>query len=85
MSIESARSFLTRVAKDESFRSRLGSCKSRADQQLLAKGAGFDFTNDEIKSARSELQDSDLDAISGAACCGYTCESEPQPCGYDCP
>jgi len=32
MSIESARDFLTKVAKDEEFRNRLGGCKTRADQ-----------------------------------------------------
>jgi predicted ribosomally synthesized peptide with nif11-like leader len=86
MSIQSARDFLTKVAKDEEFRKRLGGCKSGAEQQQFAQGAGFEFTGEEMKAAAGELQDADLDVISGGSCCGYTCESEPQPpCGYDLP
>jgi hypothetical protein len=29
-----------------------------------------------MKAAASELQDADLDVISGGTCCGHTCESE---------
>ena len=76
MSIQSARDFLTKVAKDEEFRKGLGGCKSRAEQQQFAQGAGFEFTVDEMKAAASELQDADLDVISGGSCCGHTCESE---------
>jgi predicted ribosomally synthesized peptide with nif11-like leader len=76
MSIESARDFLTKVAKDEEFRKRLGGCKSGADQYQLAQGAGFEFSEDEMKAAAGELQDADLDVISGGSCCGQTCESE---------
>ena len=74
MSIQSARDFLTKVAKDEEFRKGLGGCKSRADQYQLAQGAGFEFTGDEIKAATTELQDSDLDGVSGGCCCGWTHE-----------
>ena len=82
MSIQSARDFLTKVAKDEEFRKRLGGCKTRADQYQFAQGAGFEFTGDEMKAAASELQDADLNAISGGSCCGVTCENDPNgPCG----
>ena len=74
MSIQSARDFLTKVSKDEEFRKRLGGCKSGADQYQFAQGAGFEFTRDEMKTAASELQDADLDVISGGSCCGATCE-----------
>ena len=78
MSIESARDFLTKVAKDEEFRKGLNGCKTRTDQYRLAQGAGFEFTGDEMKAAASELQDADLDVISGGSCgCGFTCESWP--------
>ena len=76
MSIQSARDFLTKVAKDEEFSKRLGGCKTRADQYQLAQGAGFEFTGDEMKAAASELQDADLDAVSGGSCCGATCEHD---------
>ena len=76
MSIQSARDFLTKVAKDEEFCKRLGGCKTRADQYQFAQGAGFAFTGDEMKAAASELQDADLDVISGGSCCGHTCEQD---------
>jgi len=75
MSMQSARDFLTKVAKDEEFSKRLSGCKTRADQYQLAQGAGFEFTGDEMKAAGSELQDADLDVISGG-CCGFTCEND---------
>ena len=76
MSIESARNFLTKVAKDEEFRKGLGGCKTKTEQQQFAQGAGFEFTADEMRGAASELQDADLDVISGGSCCGFTCEPE---------
>jgi predicted ribosomally synthesized peptide with nif11-like leader len=80
MSIESARDFLTKLKKDEEFRKGLGGCKTGAEQQQFAQGAGFDFTGDEMKAAASELQDADLDAVSGGSCCGHTCESMAETC-----
>jgi predicted ribosomally synthesized peptide with nif11-like leader len=68
MSIQSARDFLTKVSTDEKFREGLGGCKTRAEQQQLAQGAGFEFTGDEIRAASEELQDADLDVISGGCC-----------------
>ena len=69
MSIQSARDLLTKVSKDEEFRKRLGGCETGADRYQFAHGAGFEFTGDEMKAAASELQDADLDVISGG-CCG---------------
>jgi predicted ribosomally synthesized peptide with nif11-like leader len=76
MSIQSARDFLAKVGKDEEFRRRLGGCKTRADQYQLAQGAGFEFTRDEMKAAAGELQDADLDVISGGIGCGNVCTLE---------
>ena len=79
MSIQNARDFLTKVAKDEEFRKRLGGCKTRADQYQLAQGAGFEFTGDEMKAAASELQDADLEVITGGV--GSCSTSETHQCG----
>ena len=73
MSIQSARDSLVKVAKDEEFRKQLGGCKTRADQYQFAQGAGFESTRNEMKAAAGELQDVDLDVVSGGSCCGYTC------------
>ena len=72
MSIQSARDFLTKVTKDEEFRKGLTGCKSRADQQQFAQGAGFEFTREEMRAAAGEIQDADLEVISGG-CCGSEC------------
>jgi predicted ribosomally synthesized peptide with nif11-like leader len=85
MSIQSARDFMTKLRHDGEFRKGLSACKSGAEQQQFALRAGFEFTGEEIRAASGELQDSDLDVISGGHCCGYTCESEPHSCGYDVP
>ena len=55
MSIESARDFLTKVSKDEELRKGLSACKTRAEQQQFAQGAGFEFTKDEVRTAAGEL------------------------------
>ena len=82
MSIESARNFLTKVAKEEEFRKQLGGCKSQAEQRQFTQAAGFEFTRDEMKAATAELQDADLDVIAGGTCCGVSCENDPNgPCG----
>jgi predicted ribosomally synthesized peptide with nif11-like leader len=73
MSTQGGRNFLTKVAKDEEFCKRLGGCKTGADRIQFAQGAGFEFSGDEMKAAGSELQDADLDVISGG-CCG-SCEN----------
>ena len=88
MSIQSARDFLTKVSKDEEFRKRLGGCKTRADQYQLAQGAGFEFTGDEMRAAAGELQDADLDVISGGSSPGFTvwggsCCSHEGTSGFD--
>ena len=69
MSIQSARDFLSKAAKDEEFRTRLGGCKTGADRQQFAQGAGFEFTLNEVKAAAGELQDADLEVISGGSFC----------------
>ncbi len=65
MSIQSARDFLTKVTKDEKFRTALQGCKTGAEREQFALKAGFQFTGEEIRAARGELQDRDLDGISG--------------------
>ncbi len=73
MSIQSARDFLTKVAKDKKFRAELVGCRTEAERQEFALKAGFQFTSNEIAAARTELQDADLDGISG----GTGCAADP--------
>ncbi len=80
MSIQSARDFLTKVANDEDFRNQLRGCKTQAEQLQIAQRAGFHFSSDEVNAARNELQDADLDVVSG----GCTCGNEAGGCTGSC-
>ncbi len=73
MSIQSARDFLAKLGNDEQFRQGLSCCKTEAEQQKFAHSAGFQFTSAEMKAARGELQDADLDNISGGSPTSVTC------------
>jgi predicted ribosomally synthesized peptide with nif11-like leader len=65
MSIESAKSFLERVRNDEDFRKSVGEIVTAEERMEFVKGAGFDFTKEEIKSVQDELSDDELENISG--------------------
>ncbi len=80
MSIQSARDFIARIAKDEEFRNRLGGCKTEAERQRFAQGAGFTFTSDEVRAARGELQDVDLAVISGGVILSPSCLQDFASC-----
>ncbi len=82
MSIEGARGFLARLAEDAQFRKGLGDCKTEDEQLKFALRAGFNFTSVELRTARGELQDADLDGITGGASIASTCLQETL-CGFD--
>ncbi len=77
MSIQSARDFLAKVKQDEKFRAGLEGCKTGAERHQFALKAGFQFNGEEIRAARSELQDRELDGISGGI------EIRPPACPMD--
>lgn len=71
MTLESARSFLSRIASDEAFRKELAACKTKDEQLAYVRKAGFEFTQDDINTVRNEIQDADLDVVAGGMeCCG---------------
>ncbi len=80
MSIQNARDFLAKAAKDEEFRNRLDGCKTEAELLRFARGAGFTFTDGEVRAARAELQDADLDLISGGVILSSPCPRDLPPC-----
>jgi predicted ribosomally synthesized peptide with nif11-like leader len=59
MSIESAKAFLERVRNDEDFRKTVGEIATAEERMEFVKGAGFDFTKEEIKSNLDELSEAD--------------------------
>lgn len=63
MSIESAKAFLERVRNDEDFRKSVksvGEFPTSEERMEYVKGAGFDFTQDEMASLTAELSDDEL-------------------------
>ena len=76
MSIESAKSFYTRVTTDEAFRTQLEQIATAEERQQTIQTAGYEFTPEEWKAAQEqilatldskedELSDTELAAVSG--------------------
>ena len=65
MSIESAKAFLERMKNDEDFRKSVGVISTSEERMQYVKGAGFDFTKDEIANLKEELSDDDLENVAG--------------------
>jgi predicted ribosomally synthesized peptide with nif11-like leader len=78
MSIESAKAFFEKIKNDEDFKKSVGEIVTAEERMEFAKGAGFDFTKEEINSIKVELSDEDLDMAAGRgwfpSC--HWCESE---------
>ncbi len=68
MSIESAKAFLERIKTDEDFRKSVGEIATLEERMEFSKGAGFDFTKEEITTLKDELSEGDLDAVAGGSC-----------------
>ncbi|MBF0516049.1 MAG: Nif11-like leader peptide family natural product precursor [Nitrospirae bacterium] len=69
MSIESARSFMTKLNTDLIFRNKFASAKNDSERDKFAQEEGFDFTASEIREA--------IDELTRAAGGGHTCQ-----CGH---
>ena len=69
MSIEAAKAFLEKIKNDEDFRISVGKIGTVEERMEYVKGAGFDFTKDEIATLKDELSDDDLDAVAGGGSC----------------
>ncbi len=65
MSIESAKAFLERIKTDEDFRKSVEGIATSEERMEYVKGAGFDFTKDEIVNLKDELTEEDLDDVAG--------------------
>ena len=70
MSIEDAKAFLEKIKNDEDFRKSAGEIATAEERVEFVKGAGFDFTKEEINSLKDELGDGDLDRVAGGGWCG---------------
>jgi len=65
MSIDQARAFIVKIKTDEAFRDRIMAIEDVDDRIAAASGAGFEFTEAEVKEVQSELSDEDMDAAAG--------------------
>lgn len=70
MSVESAKAFLEKLAKDPELRKRLEQAPDTEARRQIAKEEGFQFTKDDFKAATGihpddALSDADLDAVAG--------------------
>ena len=63
MSIESAKAFLERIKNDEDFKKSVEKIVTAEERMEFVKGAGFDFTKEEINSIKAEMSDEDLDKV----------------------
>lgn len=66
MSIEQAKLFMERMAEDEAFMTKILELKSVSNVVQMASAQGYDFTEEDIKSAFAEScdQDSAVDGVS---------------------
>jgi predicted ribosomally synthesized peptide with nif11-like leader len=62
MSVDAAKEFLGNLKLAEQIK-QVKDDKEKVQQ--LIKEAGYDFTEEELKSAKSELSDEDLDNVAG--------------------
>ncbi len=65
MSLDQAKAFMALVSGDKELQVRLGACDSSAERFIMARELGFTFSAEELKLARTELSDEDLDAVAG--------------------
>ncbi len=72
MSIEQAQAFLEKVKSDETLQRRLNEAKNNASKLEIASQEGFEFTEDEIRAAKSELGD-ELDFVSAGSSKDHYC------------
>ena len=62
MSMEQAKLFMERMAKDEAFRTKIMAAADVAERMQLAKTEGYDCTSEEIEQ---ELGDAAVEGASG--------------------
>ena len=65
MSTESARALMERVGSDEELRKKLEGAATPEEWVGIAKDAGYDVSDDDVKRLRSEISDDDLEKVAG--------------------
>ena len=65
MSVESAKAYIERIKTDEEFAKKVIECKDSDARMAVVKGAGFEFTVEDVKHVQEELSDDQLDKVAG--------------------
>ncbi len=61
MSLESAKSFVTKVKSDEEFAKELRNCKDEMELHAFAEQNGYIFTTEELEGAVKEIAEAELE------------------------
>lgn len=80
MSLENVKAFYARLASDEAFRTQIQSVNDKAECSQIVKGAGYDFTSEELEEYTAyllelgatdgelkDLNEKELEAVFGGA------------------
>ncbi len=59
MSLENVRAFYERLANDDAFRTQIQEVKSKDECSQIAKGSGYDFTQEEFEEFTAQVLESD--------------------------
>ena len=65
MSMEQAKLFMERMAKDEAFRTKIMAVDDVAERMQLVKTEGYDCTSEEIKNLSDANSDNSVEGIAG--------------------
>ena len=71
MSEEQLKAFLEKVKGDTSLQEKLKAAADANAVAAIAKDAGFSISADDLTNAQTELSEEELEAVSGAGCCGW--------------
>jgi predicted ribosomally synthesized peptide with nif11-like leader len=77
MSIDSAKNFLDKIQADAQFKQSIEDAADDDARRQLVKGAGFEFTKDELKEAakglsKQELNEDELESVAGGSSAAWT-------------
>ncbi len=70
MSMEQVKAFIEKMKSDEAFSKRIMAIENQDERFKAIEKAGFDFSEKELEDAAKEIDDADLEQVSGGACGG---------------
>ena len=71
MSIKSAEEFLKKTTTDVDFLNHYNTLEYTDQKDIFLNENGFNFTKEELKEVKSELNDEDLDSVAGGGYIGH--------------